>query len=65
MASWDLHFDVALDDEQLARDCFRVLRRTCARFNLEFSYREQRRGYRRVVFLLVFDGRPPQLVACN
>ena len=26
VAGWDLDFDVALDDEQLARDCFRILR---------------------------------------
>jgi hypothetical protein len=58
---WDLDFDVALDDEQLARDCFRILRRTCARFHLDFSYYEQRRNQQRIVFILVFDGRPPQL----
>lgn len=26
VAGWDLDFDIALDDEQLARDCFRILR---------------------------------------
>jgi len=61
VAGWDLAFDVALDDEALARDCFRVLRRTCARFRLDFSYYEERRDARRIVFVLVFDGRPPQL----
>ena len=61
VAGWDLDFDVALDDEQLARDCFRILRRTCARFYLDFSYYEQRRNQQRIVFILAFDGRPPQL----
>ena len=61
MAGWDLGFDVALDDEPLARDCFRVLRRTCARFYLGFSYYEERRNARRIFFVLVFDGRSPQL----
>jgi hypothetical protein len=61
VAGWDLDFDVAIDDEQLARDCFRILRRTCARFYLGFSYYEQRHNQRRIVFILVFDGRPAQL----
>lgn len=61
MAGWDLDFDVARDDEPLARDCFRVLRRTCARFHLKFSYYEERRDGRRIVFVLVFDGKPSQL----
>ena len=61
MAGWDLDFVVALDDEQLARDCFRILRRTCARFYLDFSFHEQRRDQQRIVFILVFDGSPPQL----
>jgi hypothetical protein len=61
VAGWDLDFDVALDDEQLARACFRILRRTCARFYLDFSYYEQRRNQQRIVFVLIFDGRPPQL----
>lgn len=61
MAGWDLDFDVAVDDESLARDCFRILRRTCTRFSLEFSYYEARRSTRRVVFVLVFNGRPHQL----
>ena len=61
MAGWDLDFDVALDDEQLARDCFRILRRTCARFFLDFVYYEERRSDKRVSFVLVFAGRPPQL----
>lgn len=61
VAGWDLDFEVALDDEQLARDCFRIFRRTCARFYLDFSYYEQHRNQQRIVFILVFDGRPPQL----
>jgi hypothetical protein len=61
VAGWDLEFDVAADDEQLARDCFRILRRTCARFYLNFSYYLERRRNHRAFFMLVFDGRPPQL----
>jgi hypothetical protein len=61
VAGWDLDFDVARDDEPLARDCFRVLRHTCARFHLKFSYYEERRDGRRIVFVLVFDGKPSQL----
>lgn len=61
MAGWDLDFDVAAEDERLARDCFRILRRTCARFYLNFSYHLERRRHQRILFVLVFDGRPPQL----
>lgn len=61
MAGWDLDFDVALDDIDLARDCFRILRRTCARHHLQFTYYEERRNEQRVRYTLVFDGRPPQL----
>lgn len=61
MAGWDLEFDVAPDDEQLSRDCFRILRRTCARFYLDFSYYLDRRTTKRIFFVLVFEGRPPQL----
>lgn len=61
MAGWDLDFDAALDDEHLARDCFRILRRTCARFYLDFCYYEQRRNQQRIVFILLFDGSPTQL----
>ena len=61
VAGWDLDFEVHLDDEQLARDCFRILRRTCARFYLQFTYYEQCRNQTRIVFTLAFDGRPPQL----
>lgn len=61
VAGWDLTFDVAHDDESLARDCFRVLRRTCARFSLSFSYGTVRRGARRTLFRLAFGGRPYQL----
>jgi hypothetical protein len=50
-----------MDDDKLARDCFRILRRTCARFYLNFSYYEERRGARRITSVLVFSGRPPQL----
>lgn len=61
MAGWDLQFDVAHGDEQLARDCFRILRRTCARHYIGFSYYVHRRRSRRTFFMLVFEGRPPQL----
>ncbi len=61
MAGWDLDFDVALEDIDLARDCFRILRRTCARHHLGFTYYEERRNDSRVHYMLVFDGRPPQL----
>lgn len=61
MAGWDLDFDVALDDVQLARGCFRVLRRTCARFYISFSYAEVGRSKQRVSFLLAFEGNPHQL----
>lgn len=38
-----------------------MLRRTCARFYLGFSYYEDRRDAQRIWFVLVFDGRPPNL----
>lgn len=61
MAGWDIDFDVVMEDEQLARLCFRILRRTCARHYLTFSYYEHRRTSKRIVFMLVFSGRPNQL----
>lgn len=61
MAGWDFEFVVALEDEALGRDCFRILRRTCARFYLDFTYYEARRNTTRITFVLVFAGRPPQL----
>lgn len=61
VAGWDLDFDVDTNDEALARGCFRILRRTCARYYLEFRYYEERRTDERVHFVLVFSGRPPQL----
>jgi hypothetical protein len=61
VAGWYLDFDVAAEDAELARDCFRILRRTCARYYLRFSYHEERRSDRRVYYMLLFDGRPPQL----
>ena len=45
----------------IASDCFRILRRTCARHYLQFTYYEERRNDSRVNYVLVFDGRPPQL----
>jgi hypothetical protein len=60
MAGWDLPFDVAGEDEALARDCFRILRRTCARHYINFRYYAERGGHR-TRFILVFDGRPHQL----
>jgi hypothetical protein len=61
VAGWDLEFDVALKDVDLASDCFRILRRTCARHYLQFTYHKERRNESRVNYVLVFDGRPPQL----
>lgn len=61
MAGWDLDFDVAQDDERLARLCFRILRRTCARHYIVFSYYEDRQSAKRITFVLVFNGRPHQL----
>jgi len=46
VAGLDLDLDVAGDDEPLARDCFRVLRRTCAHFRSNFSYYEVRNARR-------------------
>ena len=61
VAGWDLPFDVAADDVELARDCFRILRRTCARFYVDFTYYQDRRRDTRVEYILVFDGRPHML----
>jgi hypothetical protein len=61
MAGWDLGFDVALNDEQLALDCFRILRRTCARFYLDFSYNKRRRHRQRIVFILDIAASAPGL----
>jgi len=58
MAGWDFDFSVDERDEQLARGCFRILRRTCARFYVEFSYYLEMRQRGRMTFILVFDGRP-------
>ena len=52
MAGWDLEFDVALKDVDLASDCFRILRRTCARHCLQFTYYEERRNDSRVNYVL-------------
>ena len=61
MAGWELEFDVALKDVDLASDCFRILRRTRASDCLQFTYYEERRNHSRVNCVLAFDGRPPQL----
>lgn len=61
MAGWDFHFDIALDDVDLARDCFRILRRTCGRHYLGFDYYEHSRNNGRVRFILGFDGNPTNL----
>src|SRR6266511_284969 len=58
MAGWDIDFAVDERDEDLARGCFRVLRRTCARYYVDFSYYLEKRGDGRIRFVLVFDGRP-------
>jgi len=54
-------FDVATADEAFARQCLRVLRRTCGRYFVTFTYYTQSRSDTRVNLMLVFDGRPPQL----
>lgn len=61
MTGWDLPFDASVDDVDLASDCFRILRRTCARFYVQFSYYEDRRNDKRVDYVLAFDGRPHML----
>jgi len=58
MSGWDHDFDVDTRDVDLLRDCLRVLRRTCARHRIEFSYYEDRSsrvspGRRR--FVLAYD----------
>jgi hypothetical protein len=58
MAGWDLDFSVDERDEHLARGCFRILRRTCARYYVEFSYYLEAKQRGRLSFVLVFDGRP-------
>ena len=54
-------FDVAADDVELAKQCFRILRRSCARHHVGFSYYEDCRRGKRVEYMLVFDARPPSL----
>jgi hypothetical protein len=44
MAGWDMAFDLAIDDVAPARGCFGVMRRTCARYFLEFTYYEEKRN---------------------
>lgn len=61
MAGWDFPFDVMADDVVLARSCFRILRRTCARHYVRLTYYEAWRHRSRIRFMLVFDGRPHQL----
>jgi hypothetical protein len=38
LAGWDHEFEVDLRDVELLRDCLRVLRRTCARHRIDFTY---------------------------
>lgn len=61
IAGWDLPFDTDTKDVDLAKDCFRILRRTCGRHYLGFRYHESGRKNCRVQFMLVFDGRPSTL----
>lgn len=58
MAGWDYPFYVDRRDIDLARGCFRVLRRTAARHYVEFSYYQDQVDSGRVEFILVFDCRP-------
>ena len=39
MAGWQLDFDVDRRDTKLARDCFKIWRRTCARHSVEMTYK--------------------------
>lgn len=58
MAGWDHEFDVDPRDIELARDCFRVWRRTCARYFVEFTYRRASvLPSGRVRYLLAYDAR--------
>jgi hypothetical protein len=54
-------FDAATADEAFARQCFRVLRRTCGRYFVAFTYYTESRSDTHVNFVLVFDGHPSQL----
>lgn len=63
MAGWDFPFEVDADDENLARQCFRVVRRTCARFHVRMQYYEDRRTVARIRFVIQFTGRPHMLGA--
>lgn len=42
MAGWDHEFDVDVRDDAVAKHCFRIWRRTCARYRIEFSYYRER-----------------------
>lgn len=57
MSGWDHEFEVDERDVELLRDCLRVLRRTCARHRIDFTYYASRsrapRG--RACFVLVYD----------
>jgi hypothetical protein len=51
------------DDEHLARQCFRVVRRTCARYHVRIRYYEKHRTTARTQYILQFTGRPHMLGA--
>ncbi len=56
MAGWDHELDVDVRDIDLALDCFKLLRRTCARHRVEFTYyREARDSGPRMRFVLAYN----------
>lgn len=61
VAGWDFPFEVDSYDEHLARQCLRVVRRTCARYHVRMRYYEECRTTARVRFIVQFTGRPHML----
>lgn len=63
MAGWDFPFEVDRYDEHLARQCLRIVRRTCARYHVQMRYYEECGTTARVRFIVQFTGRPHMLGA--
>jgi len=63
MAGWEFAFEVDKDDDHLARQCFRVARRTCARYHVRMQYYNDRQTVARTRFIVQFTGRPHMLGA--
>jgi hypothetical protein len=61
VAGWDHDFEVAQEDAELAVDCFRILRRTCARYRVDFTYRRMSDRGSRLRYLLTYDLRSQSL----